>query len=89
MLICQSDNKFSTHGIWFIKIDSHIIKLNQNSDFRRNIKLLYQIFYIFNIKYDKSLMKFWNFLEVYIFNIKNINALGSVQQFAKQIFKKN
>lgn len=87
ILVCQSEKELSVDGDWHILIDGTNIELPRN-EFQLHFELLYKTFYVFNLKYEKTTLKFWNFLESYWFKISNVCPLGSNQKFANVCFKK-
>ena len=70
-------------GQYYAVVDNKVITLGNN--LIPAFDILYKRHHVFNIKYDVSLSKFYNFFDVFIYKIKGVNPLGLTTSFKKKI----
>lgn len=46
---------------------------------------LYKTFYVFNLKYEKRLNRFFNFFDVFIFQTPSVNAIANTILIENQL----
>ncbi|CAH2085699.1 unnamed protein product [Euphydryas editha] len=62
----------------FVEGDNWFIKMNQKSTPIAAFNLLYKLFYVLNLKYPDNLQNFYNFIDCYIFAMKEVQPRSSV-----------
>ncbi|XP_044597497.1 uncharacterized protein LOC123274063 [Cotesia glomerata] len=63
---------------YFIEGDNWFIDVNQNSTPIAAFNILYKLFYVLNLQYPNSLQNFYNFIDCYIFKMKNVKPRSVV-----------
>lgn len=90
ILVCvkayQNDHGFFPDGRYFILLDSgkHKIDLGDRI-FKTAFDILFKIYYVFNLKFEKSSKRMFNYLECFVYKISNVNPLISVNQIYKKL----
>lgn len=83
-IVCKNYNKFDTNeSQMYIIVDDYFFECTD--DFISAFDVLYKVHYVFNLKFDQSVAKFYNFFDCYIYKIKNIKPLGLVSNFFKKM----
>lgn len=80
-LICKAP--FGEVGTYFAVVED--VYLFIGCDSMKALKVMYMLHYIFDIQYDTTLNKFYNFFDTYLFKIKKINSMISVEHFIEKI----
>lgn len=55
------------------------------NNFLSALDTLFKIHYVFNIKFEAKLTKMFNFLDVFVYKIKNVKPLGVVANIEKKM----
>ncbi|XP_074100641.1 uncharacterized protein LOC141528473 [Cotesia typhae] len=63
---------------FFIEGDNWLMNVKQNSTPIAAFNLLYKLFYVLNLKYPDNLQNFYNFIDCYIFAMKDVQPRSSV-----------
>lgn len=80
ILINSCEDKFASHGCWYIIVDTKIITLGE-MEAETAFEILFDVYYIFNLKYQKTCARIFNFLESYYYCIEGVNPLGVVAKY--------
>lgn len=78
LLICSSLSEFAC-GYFNLIIDNTNILLSDKT-IEEAFVIFYKSFYVFNLKFPKPLIRFYNFLECYYFKVDNVNPTGKNQK---------
>lgn len=70
----------------FAIIDGSQFFIGENS-YESGFDILFKLFYVLNIKYDKSLARFYNFFDFFIYKTPGVNALTSVTKIEQLLNK--
>jgi hypothetical protein len=63
---------------YLIGVDGYVIPLHQNATILDAFDLLFKIYHIFNIKYGGDLKDFFNYVQHYLYGIKNVSNTAMV-----------
>lgn len=72
---------------YYIKLDTYMWQINKNC-ILEVFDIFFKCFYIFNIEYDQNFKRFFNFIEVYIYNIHKSPLSTVATMYNKIMFTK-
>lgn len=84
VLSCFSDEEFSSAGNWTLVLEQNKFELG-DIEATTAFEILFKIYYVFNLKYNKNVSRLFNFMEAYFYNIEGVNPIGVVSKYHNRI----
>lgn len=85
-MICRGDNEFSAEGTWTVIVDKQQILLGE-INVESAFKILFMTHYVFNLKYESSVSRLFNFIECFIYKVEGVNPIGVIGKFFNSLNK--
>lgn len=84
VLTCLSDEEFASFGNWTLLLEQKKIELGEMTS-QVAFEILFQTYYVFNLKYNKNVARMFNFMEAFFYNVDGVNPIGVVGKYHNRI----